>query len=185
MPSNASASPVAGPPEYAAISFRFRLSSLFGPLRSSRERCGMWAPGCLPRAYARHVRRSLQGPCAGDARHPRLVDIVFCQAEVNGRDCGGDPGPNPSYAASRPKSLRYCMGLLQSRPPFVLASLCHLRQAPSMSMNSSIVTPAQPQPWKSSVSSLPKKPSNALDAIMCRVGAGRQAEGHIGNPLST
>ena len=27
-------------------------------------------------------------------------------------DCGGDPGPNPSYAASRPKSLRYCMGLL-------------------------------------------------------------------------
>ena len=29
------------------------------------------------------------------------------------------------------------------------------------------------------------KPSNALDAIMCRVGAGRQAEGHIGNPLST
>ena len=28
-------------------------------------------------------------------------------------------------------------------------------------------------------------PSNALDAIMCRVGAGRQAEGHIGNPLST
>ena len=77
------------------------------------------------------------------------------------------------------------MGLLQSRPPFVLASLCHLRQAPSMSMNSSIVTPAQPQPWKSSVSSLPKKPSNALDAIMCRVGAGRQAEGHIGNPLST
>ena len=26
-------------------------------------------------------------------------------------DCGGDPGPNPSYAA-RPKSLRYCMGLL-------------------------------------------------------------------------
>jgi transposase InsO family protein len=27
--------------------------------------------------------------------------------------------------------------------------------------------------------------SNALDAIMCRVGAGRQAEGHIGNPLST
>ena len=26
-------------------------------------------------------------------------------------DCGGNPGPNPSYAA-RPKSLRYCMGLL-------------------------------------------------------------------------
>ena len=29
------------------------------------------------------------------------------------------------------------------------------------------------------------KPSNVPDAIMCRVGAGRQAEGHIGNPLST
>lgn len=27
------------------------------------------------------------------------------------RDCGGNPGPNPSYATS-PKSLRYCMGLL-------------------------------------------------------------------------
>ncbi len=26
-------------------------------------------------------------------------------------DCGGNPGPKPSYAA-RPKSLRYCMGLL-------------------------------------------------------------------------
>ena len=26
-------------------------------------------------------------------------------------DCGGNLGPNPSYAA-RPKSLRYCMGLL-------------------------------------------------------------------------
>lgn len=29
-----------------------------------------------------------------------------------GWDCGGNLGPNPSYAASRPKSLRYCMGLL-------------------------------------------------------------------------
>lgn len=29
-----------------------------------------------------------------------------------------------------------------------------------MSMNSSIVTPAQPQPWKSSISNLPKKPSH-------------------------
>ena len=54
-----------------------------------------------------------------------------------------------------------------------------------MSMNSSSVTPAQSQPWKNSIFNLPKKPSNALDAIMCRVGAGRQAEGHIGNPLST
>lgn len=27
------------------------------------------------------------------------------------RDCGGNLGPNPSYA-TRPKSLRYCMGLL-------------------------------------------------------------------------
>ena len=26
-------------------------------------------------------------------------------------DCGGNLGPNPSYA-TRPKSLRYCMGLL-------------------------------------------------------------------------
>ena len=77
------------------------------------------------------------------------------------------------------------MGLLQSRPPFILTSLYHLRQASSIPMNLSIVTPAQPQPWKNSIFSLPKKPSNALDAIMCRVGAGRQAEGHIGNPLST
>ena len=33
--------------------------------------------------------------------------------------------------------------------------------------------------------SVAKKDSNALNAIMCRVGAGQQAEGHIGNPLST
>ena len=46
-------------------------------------------------------------------------DVVFV-VSMNGvlgsmvyaeRDCGGNPGPNPSYATS-PKSLRYCMGLL-------------------------------------------------------------------------
>lgn len=37
---------------------------------------------------------------------------VFDSLEVAGWCCGGDLGPNPSYAASRPKSLRYCMGLL-------------------------------------------------------------------------
>ena len=36
---------------------------------------------------------------------------VFRQPLVSQRDCGGNPGPKPSYAA-RPKSLRYCMGLL-------------------------------------------------------------------------
>ena len=39
--------------------------------------------------------------------------------------------------------------------------------------------------WYHSFLGVPKNDSNALDAIMCRVGAGRQAEGHIGNPLST
>jgi len=39
--------------------------------------------------------------------------------------------------------------------------------------------------WYHSFLGVPKNGSNALDAIMCRVGAGRQAEGHIGNPLST
>lgn len=33
------------------------------------------------------------------------------RAYEEGWDCGGNPGPNPSYATS-PKSLRYCMGLL-------------------------------------------------------------------------
>ena len=37
--------------------------------------------------------------------------IVFSQVVLSRRDCGGNPGPNPSYATS-PKSLRYCMGLL-------------------------------------------------------------------------
>ena len=36
---------------------------------------------------------------------------VFSQAKLSAWDCGGNPGPNPSYATS-PKSLRYCMGLL-------------------------------------------------------------------------
>ena len=36
---------------------------------------------------------------------------VFCQLDLSKGDCGGNPGPNPSYATS-PKSLRYCMGLL-------------------------------------------------------------------------
>ena len=36
---------------------------------------------------------------------------VFCQVDLYGGDCGGNLGPNPSYA-TRPKSLRYCMGLL-------------------------------------------------------------------------
>ena len=51
-------------------------------------------------------------------------EIVNGNLEATSRDCGGELGPNPSYAASRPKSLRYCMGLLQSRSPFVLTSLC-------------------------------------------------------------
>ena len=34
-----------------------------------------------------------------------------CMISYAVRDCGGNPGPNPSYATS-PKSLRYCMGLL-------------------------------------------------------------------------
>ncbi|MBM6756904.1 hypothetical protein H6A18_10370 [Collinsella tanakaei] len=40
-----------------------------------------------------------------------LGAAVFSQVVLSRRDCGGNPGPNPSYATS-PKSLRYCMGLL-------------------------------------------------------------------------
>jgi len=40
-----------------------------------------------------------------------LFQCVFCQVDLYGGDCGGNLGPNPSYA-TRPKSLRYCMGLL-------------------------------------------------------------------------
>ncbi len=131
---------------------------------------GYWVPECV-RAYLRaagystraledmepHVREwdRWMRAFGGVLRLPG----VFSQIKVDCWDCGGNLGPNTSYAA-RPKSLGYCMGYLQSRPPFILTSLCHLRQASSMSMNSSIVTPAQPQPWKSSISSLPKKPSH-------------------------
>jgi hypothetical protein len=48
----------------------------------------------------------------GHCRLGRTVsDLVFCQVDLYGGDCGGNLGPNPSYA-TRPKSLRYCMGLL-------------------------------------------------------------------------
>lgn len=91
---------------------------------------------------------------------PSPPTSAFDSLGVAGWDCGGNLGPRPSYAA-RPKSLRYCMGLLQSRPPFILTSLYHLRQASSMPMNSPIAAPAQPQPQpqKNSISNLPKKPS--------------------------
>ncbi|WP_240307317.1 response regulator transcription factor [Collinsella phocaeensis] len=59
---------------------------------------------------AAHLRRE---------RRPRSHALSFGEVRIDtvnafftNRDCGGDPGPNPSYAASRPKSLRYCMGLL-------------------------------------------------------------------------
>ena len=74
------------------------------------------------------------------------------------------------------------MGLLQSRSPFILASLYHLRWASSMSMNFSIVTSAQSQPWKSSVSSLPKKPSHlALPGLhpFPGIGLARPFSSHI------
>jgi hypothetical protein len=64
--------------------------------------------------------------------------------------------PNPCGAA---------WGYLQSRSPFILISLYHLRQASSIPMNFSIVTPAQSQPWKSSIFSLPKKPSRCRGCI--------------------
>gem|GEM_PF-5498935 len=44
-------------------------------------------------------------------RHYRLGTVKVNPGSTD-RDCGGNLGPNPSYAASRPKSLRYCMGLL-------------------------------------------------------------------------
>ena len=43
---------------------------------------------------------------------PRDTVSVFSQVFLSERGCGGNLGPNPSYAANRPKSLRYCMGLL-------------------------------------------------------------------------
>ena len=69
---------------------------------------GRVAAGCAP------LR---PGPGADEAARPRgrrrrgRRTRVFCQVELSKRDCGGNLGPNPSYA-TRPKSLRYCMGLL-------------------------------------------------------------------------
>ena len=37
--------------------------------------------------------------------------VVYGTVKVDTGDCGGNPGPNSSYAA-RPKALRYCMGVL-------------------------------------------------------------------------
>ena len=60
-------------------------------------------------AASNNTRRSRRGPRSGTA--PPMGG-VFSQACLSVWDCGGNLGPNPSYAASRPKSLRYCMGLL-------------------------------------------------------------------------
>ena len=65
-----------------------------------------------------HAIRSVADAVAGESFLVLLGDYVVPSRDVNVNpsftswDCGGDPGPNSSYAASRPKSLRYCMGLL-------------------------------------------------------------------------
>ena len=83
----------------------------------------------LPRQYTEEYRLEAVEYYrkAREADPKKSIRDVKVNPGSTDRDCGGDPGPNPSYAASRPKSLRYCMGLLQSRSPFILTSLYHLR----------------------------------------------------------
>ena len=72
--------------------------------KASRSRpCGL-SPSTSMRARG----PSRRWPCSCGRRAPASVDVHL---KVVRRDCGGNPGPKPSYAA-RPKSLRYCMGLL-------------------------------------------------------------------------
>ena len=75
---------------------------VFAELRRSGERTSR-------KRVARIVRENGRaGTTRGRAKRPKgdTVNLLFAN-----RDCGGNPGPNPSYATS-PKSLRYCMGLL-------------------------------------------------------------------------
>ena len=70
-----------------------------------------------PEAFSADPTRAAFGLSATGAARlfgcPRglVCQPVFRQVVLSGRDCGGNLGPNSSYAA-RPKSLRYCMGLL-------------------------------------------------------------------------
>jgi hypothetical protein len=47
-------------------------------------------------------------------REVTLAVAVIEDLNLTTRDCGGNPGPNPSYAA-KPKSLRYCMGNMKHK----------------------------------------------------------------------
>lgn len=60
--------------------------------------------------HRRAARPRLRHARALRAQAPRRA--VFDSIKFAGWGCGGNLGPNPSYAASRPKSLRCCMGLL-------------------------------------------------------------------------
>lgn len=67
---------------------------------------------CLAGVSSRRIEdvsEILWGPGVSAAT---VSNLVNANLRFTVWDCGGDPGPNPSYAASRPKSLRYCMGLL-------------------------------------------------------------------------
>ena len=56
--------------------------------------------------HARSIKACALNPMTGEVERAVSVNLFFTSW-----DCGGNPGPKPSYAA-RPKSLRYCMGLL-------------------------------------------------------------------------
>ena len=69
-----------------------------------------------PEQTSGRLRRGHPDNGSTDACHETIhqaihVQGVFCQVDLYGWDCGGNLGPKPSYA-TRPKSLRYCMGLL-------------------------------------------------------------------------
>ena len=66
--------------------------------------------GCDAGGLSDWVKKADAADCgAGD--DPFQMADVSANLKLTTWDCGGNPGPKPSYAA-RPKSLRYCMGLL-------------------------------------------------------------------------
>ena len=70
-------------------------------------------PGRIASAIAAAVMTAslVAAPAYADSRVVATIGADLTPAQKQTGDCGGNLGPNPSYA-TKPKSLRYCMGLL-------------------------------------------------------------------------
>ena len=80
-------------------------------LRALGLDCAVGAVSKMQRPAADRGRKTDRRDAEFLARLLATRNVVSVNLFFTSWDCGGNPGPKPSYAA-RPKSLRYCMGLL-------------------------------------------------------------------------